>query len=212
MWRGGAAFFVRTPAPRGKNFGHGGGGRGGGVGRGLRRGARDVASPTRRFARRRRGVGRRGDGARACVRRLSDGCAPRFAQRRGAPRRAVSAGRMHRWRGARVKLLTEATCLQDAVPPRLERYLLRGRTTSRRRTSRVVSRRTSTGGARDDEFQLQNGSGLRPENRQPARQKGQNLRGIPRVGAFRRRGETLARELGGRAIPRWQSRQRKGQP
>ena len=34
---------------------------------------------------------------------------------------------LHRWRGARVKLLTEATCLQDAVPPHLERYLLRGR-------------------------------------------------------------------------------------
>ena len=74
-----------------------------------------MASPARRFARRRRGVGRRRPGARACVRRLSDGCAPRFAQRRGAPRRAVTAGRMHRWRGARVKLLTEATCLQDAV-------------------------------------------------------------------------------------------------
>ena len=53
--------------------------------------------------------------ARACVRRLSDGCAPRFAQRRGAPRRAVIADELHRWRGARVKLLTEATCLQDAV-------------------------------------------------------------------------------------------------
>ena len=115
MRRGGAAFFVRTPAPRGKDFGHGGGGRGGGVGCGLRRGARDVASPARRFARRRRGVGRRRPGARACVRRLSDGSAPRFAQRRGAPRRAVSADELHRWRGTRVKLLTEATCLQDAV-------------------------------------------------------------------------------------------------
>ena len=69
---------------------------------------------------------------------------------------------MHRWRGARVKLLTEATCLQDAVPPHLERYLLRGRFDVEQTYWCAVSRSTSTGCARDDEFQLQNGSGLQP--------------------------------------------------
>ena len=112
--------------------------------------------------RRKRGGLRDGAAASSCVRRLSDGCAPRFAQRRGAPRRAVSADELHRWRGARVKLLTEATCLQDAVPPHLERYLLRGRFDVEQTYRCAVSRSTSTRGARDDEFQLQNGSGLQP--------------------------------------------------
>ena len=59
---------------------------------------------------------------------------------------------MHRWRGARVKLLTEATCLQDAVPPHLERYLLRGRFDVEQTYRCAVSRRTSTRGARDEEL------------------------------------------------------------
>ena len=59
---------------------------------------------------------------------------------------------MHRWRGARVKLLTEATCLQDAVPPHLERYLLRGRFDVEQTYWCAVSRSTSTRGARDDEL------------------------------------------------------------
>ena len=143
--------------------------------------------------RRRRGGLR--DGAPACarVRRLSDGCAPRFAQRRGAPRRAVTAGRMHRWRGARVKLLTEATCLQDTVGRTWSAIYCAVASTSSRRTSTSYSSSTSTGGARDDELAV-------PENEvgdqakfTPHAKNEQNLRGIPRFGAFRRREETLAR-------------------
>ena len=59
---------------------------------------------------------------------------------------------MHRWRGARVKLLTEATCLQDAVPPHLERYLLRGRFDVDLTYQSRCACSTSTGGACDDEL------------------------------------------------------------
>ena len=159
-----------------------------------------MASPARRFARRRRGVGRRRPGARACARRLSDGCAPRFAQRRGAPRRAVTAGRMHRWRGARVKLLTEATCLQDAVPPHLERYLLRGRFDVFSTYQCAVSRRTSTTGARDDELAVLESGEWTWQNGTRTSKNEQTLHVRPRFGAFRRRGETLAQEPGGRSI------------
>ncbi len=104
---------------------------------------------------------------------------------------------MHRWRGARVRLLTEATCLQDAVPPHLERYLLRGRFDVNLTYQCAVSRRTSTNGARDNELAVLKSEEWTWQKCNPHAKKDQNLYVRPRFGAFRRRGETLARELGG---------------
>ena len=112
----------------------------------------------------------------------------------------MSADELHCWRGARVKLLTEATCLQDAVTPHLERYLLRGRFDVEQTYQCAVSRRTSTNGARDDELAVLKSVIVDLAKYAPRTQKEQNLRGIPRFGVFRRRGETLAQELGGLAI------------
>ena len=78
---------------------------------------------------------------------------------------------MHRWRGARVKLLTEATCLQDAVAPHLERYLLRGRFDVFSTYQCAVSRRTSTGGARDDELAVLKCGGVDLAKMHPARKR-----------------------------------------
>ena len=84
--------------------------------------------------------------------------------------------------------------------PRLERYLLRGRFDVEQTYRCAVSRRTSTRGARDEELGVLKSVIVDLANATPHAKNEQNLRGIPRFGAFRRRGETLAQELGGRAI------------
>ena len=84
--------------------------------------------------------------------------------------------------------------------PRLERYLLRGCFDVNLTYQCAVSRRTSTNGARDDEQAVLESGEWTWQNAPRTQNKDQNLRGIPRSGAFRRRRNTLARELGGRAM------------
>ena len=96
--------------------------------------------------------------------------------------------------------------------PHLERYLLRGRFDVEQTYQCAVSRRTSTRGARDDELGVPENEGRGP-GKNATRTLDPNLRGIPRFGAFRPRWNTLARELGGRAmLVRQAGSQRKGQP
>ena len=102
--------------------------------------------------------------------------------------------------------------MQDAVTPHLERYLLRGRFDVEQTYQCAVSRRTSTNGARDDELAVLKSVIVDLAKYAPRTQKEQNLRGIPRFGAFRPRRNTLARELGGRAMLVGQAGSAKGQP